>query len=65
MSAKDSVRELLQKLPDDCSLEDVLYHLYVLNSIEQGRADAEAGDLISHEEVEAQLRAKWLIGRGA
>ena len=28
-TAKDEVRELLQNLPDDASLEDIQYHLYV------------------------------------
>ena len=61
MGAKQAVRELLDRLPDDCSLEDVQYHLYVLQSIERGQADAEAGRTISHEDVARELRKKWLI----
>ena len=38
-----TVQELLDRLPDDCSLDDVQYHLYVLQSIERGQADAKAG----------------------
>ncbi len=30
MEAKETVRALLDRLPDDCSLDEVLYHLYVL-----------------------------------
>jgi hypothetical protein len=62
MKAKKTVRELLDRLPDDCSLEDILYHLYVVQEIERGLADAEAGRVISHEEVEESLRRKWLLG---
>ena len=29
--AKDTVRALLDRLPDDFSLDDVLYHLYVVH----------------------------------
>ena len=58
--AKQTVRELLDRLPDDCSLEDVQYHLYVLQSIERGRADVEAGRTLSHEDVARELRKKWL-----
>ena len=29
-TAKEEVEELLGKLPHDCSLEDIQYHLYVL-----------------------------------
>lgn len=60
MQAKQTVRDLLDRLPDDCSLEDVQYHLYVLQSIERGRADVEAGRTMSHEDVARELRKKWL-----
>lgn len=63
MEAKEAVRALLDRLPDDCSVDDVLYHLYVLQAIERGQADAGAGRTIPHEEVDHALRRKWL-GRG-
>ena len=62
MNAKARVRELLDRLPDDCTLEDVQYHLYVLDKIDQGLADVDAGRTISHEEVTRRLREKWLLG---
>lgn len=62
MEAKEAVRALLDRLPDDYSVEDVLYHLYVLQAVERGQADAAAGRTISHEEVETALRRKWLRG---
>ena len=62
MNAKDTVRSLLDRLPDDCSMDDVLYHLYVVQQIELGRTDADAGRLISHDEVARRLRQKWLLG---
>jgi hypothetical protein len=33
-TAKQEVSNLLARLPDDCSLEDVQYHLYVLQKVE-------------------------------
>ncbi len=62
MEAKRAVRELLDKLPDDCTLEDVLYHLYVLERVSRGLAEADAGQLIPHSQVEEELRRKWLLG---
>ena len=62
VEAKQAVRELLDRLPDDCSVEDVLYHLYVLQAVERGKADVAAGRTIPHEEVETALRRKWLRG---
>jgi predicted transcriptional regulator len=59
LSTKKTVRELLDRMPDDCSLDDVLYHLYVMQSIEQGKADAKSGSTLSHEDVARELRKKW------
>lgn len=59
LTTKNTVRELLEKLPDDCTLDDVLYHLYVLHSIENGVDDFENGRTISQEEVAEELRLKW------
>jgi len=56
---KEEVSSLLTRLPDDCSLEDVQYHLYVLQKIERGLKDAEEGRGYSQEEVEKRM-AKWL-----
>ena len=64
MEAKQAVRALLDRLPDDCSVEDVLYHLYVLQAVERGQEDVAAGRVISHEEVENAMRRKWLRGAG-
>jgi len=62
METKDAVRALLERLPDDCTIEDVLYHLYVLQEVEQGRADIAAGHTIPHSQVTDDLRRKWLFG---
>lgn len=62
MTTKETVRALLERLPDDCSLDDVLYHLYVVQAVGEGLADAEAGRVIPHAEVAEQLRRKWLLG---
>ena len=62
MEAKQAVRALLDRLPEDCSVEDVLYHLYVLQAVERGQFDVAAGRTIPHEEVDRALRRKWLRG---
>ena len=62
MEAKETVRALLDRLPDECTLQDVLYHLYVISEIEQGIQELDAGQGISHEQVEEQLRRKWRLG---
>ena len=56
---KEEVSSLLTRLPDDCSLEDVQYHLYVLQKIERGLKDMEEGKVYTQEEVEKRM-AKWI-----
>jgi hypothetical protein len=62
MTAKQTVRELLDRLPDDCSLDDVQYHLYVVQAADRGLADLGDGRTIPHAEVDASLRRRWLLG---
>ncbi|HET9180707.1 MAG TPA: hypothetical protein VFP59_01130 [Candidatus Angelobacter sp.] len=59
MSAKQEVRTLLDKLPDNCSIEDIQYHLYVLEKVRRRLDDAALGNTISQEDAEARL-SKWL-----
>lgn len=65
MEAKTAIRELLDRLPDDCTIEEIQYHLYVLQTVERGLADADAGRTLTHDEVERELRAKWISGADA
>jgi len=58
-TAKQDVASLLNKLPDNCSLEDIQYHLYVLEKIQHGLEDASLKGTKSQQEVEEQL-SKWL-----
>lgn len=57
--AKQQVASMLQKLPEDCSLEDIQYHLYVIEKIKNGVARAEAEGAVAQQEAEKQL-AKWI-----
>lgn len=58
-TAKQEVSNLLARLPDDCSLEDIQYHLYILQKIERSLKDVEEGRVYTQEEIEEQM-AKWL-----
>jgi predicted transcriptional regulator len=57
--AKEEVRRLLELLPDDASLEDIQYHIYVRQKIVRGLEDIETGRTLSEEEFEARM-SKWL-----
>jgi predicted transcriptional regulator len=58
-TAKHDVKQLLNKLPHDCTVEDVQYHLYVLDKVRRGLEDARANGTITQQEAEARL-SKWL-----
>lgn len=58
-SAKQDVALLLGKLPDDCSLEDIQYHLFVMEKTRAGLDELDASGGVSQEEAEARLK-KWL-----
>ena len=54
-SAKQDVEMLLHKLPDDCSVEDIQYHLYVLDKVRRGLDDAQTNGTTTEEEVERRV----------
>lgn len=58
-TAKQEVTSLLERLPEGSSLEDVQYHLYVIEKIRRGLARAETEGTLSQTQVEDHLD-KWL-----
>ena len=58
-TAKEDVEALLSKLPDDCSIEDIQYHLYVIEKVRKGLEAADTQGGLTQEEVEQRL-GKWL-----
>ncbi len=56
---KDEVAELIHKLPDTTTLEDIQYHLYVLEKIQKGQKSIKDGNGISNEEAKSKL-SQWV-----
>lgn len=50
-AVEKEVQNLLKKLPDDCTFEDVQYHLYVLEKNQRGVQSLDDGKGIPHEEA--------------
>jgi hypothetical protein len=59
VTPKQEVESLLRKLPDECSLEDIQYHLYVIEKIRHGLDAADIRGAVSQNDAERQLD-KWL-----
>lgn len=56
---KEDVKRVIDNMPNNCTLEDIQYLLYVRSKIDKGLKDIENGDLISQEAVERGME-KWL-----
>lgn len=54
-TGKALLRQAVEQLPEDASIEDAIERLVFLAKIERGIADADAGRTISHEEVKQRL----------
>jgi len=52
---KQQIRQLADQLPDDATIEDAIERLCFLARVERGLADADAGRVISHEELVRRL----------
>ncbi len=54
-TVKQDVESLLNRLPDNVSVEDLQYHLYVLDKVRRGLEDARVNGTLTQEEVESRL----------
>jgi predicted transcriptional regulator len=54
-SAKDVLKQAVDDLPPDATVEEAMERLLFLVKIEEGIAEADAGKTLSHEEVRKRL----------
>lgn len=54
-TAKETARQVIDRLPDQASWNDILYELYVKQKIEAGLAAATAGKTVAHEDAKRRL----------
>jgi len=59
VAVKQEAQEMIQNLPDNCTYEDIQYHLYVVEKIKNGISRAENGEVSSHQDAKQRM-AKWL-----
>lgn len=58
-AVKQEAQEMIKNLPDNCTYEDIQYHLYVVEKIKNGIHRAENGEVSSHQDAKVRM-AKWL-----
>jgi len=58
-AVKKEAQEMIQNLPDNCTYEDIQYHLYVVEKIKNGMSRADDGEVSKHQDAKERM-AKWL-----
>ncbi len=56
---KEQVIKIVQSLPEDVTIDDVMAELYFKLQVDAGLKELDEGKGIPHEEVEKRM-AKWL-----
>jgi len=59
-NVKQKIQQVLDGLPKDATIEDMMYRLYVRAKVERTMKEAEEGNLIDQEEVE-KMMSKWIV----
>jgi len=59
MSIKSDVIRLIQDLPDNVTMEDIIYKLYVRARIEEGMQELNDGKGLKHNDAMENI-SKWL-----
>jgi predicted transcriptional regulator len=59
MTIQEKVHSAVEDLPADATIEEVVERLCFMAKVEEGLAQARAGQTISHEEVLQRMK-KWL-----
>jgi predicted transcriptional regulator len=58
-SEKQAALDALMRMPESATLEEMSEELAILAAIRKGEADADAGRVVSHEEV-VRRSATWI-----
>ena len=59
MSTKEAIIEMINRLPDNVTVSDVMAELYFRQKVDEGLRQLDAGKGIPHSQVKKKL-AKWL-----
>lgn len=55
VNVKEEARRLIDKLPENCTWDDLIYAIYIRQGVEAGLADVKAGRIRTVEEVQRKL----------
>lgn len=55
---KEIAIKTINNLPEDATMEQIIYELYVRMKVQEGLNGIENGEVVTHEEVKEELK-KW------
>ena len=56
-SAKQDALEIIDRLPDDVDMDEIMYRLYVLDKIRKGQEAADRGETIDSETLQREIES--------
>ena len=59
MVAKNAAKDVIDALPEDATMDDIIHALYIRLKFERGEAEVREGKGVAHEEAKQRLK-KWL-----
>ncbi len=54
---REEAINVISKLPDSASIDDIMYQLYVIDKVRKGRETIKQGDSISIEELKGEMES--------
>ncbi len=57
-SIKEAALKSIRDLPDECTAEDIMYHVYFLSQVLEGLNDVEEGRVITTDELLQRVK-QW------
>jgi len=59
MAVKDTAKQVIDILPQEATMDDIIHALYINTKFEHGEREIREGKGISHEEAKQRLQ-KWV-----
>ena len=54
---REEAINVISKLPDSASIDDIMYRLYVIDKVRKGREAIKQGDSISIDELKGEMES--------
>jgi len=58
MATKDDAKQVIDTLPDEATMDDIIHALYVKAKFERGEQEIRDGKGVSHEQAKQRMK-KW------